>query len=49
MRTTSAGLELESDIEDFVDWDRNWLVDSGAKKTRLVSSDYLFFSDKNLM
>lgn len=44
MRTNSAGLELEYDIEDFVDWDRNWLVDSGAKKTRLVSSDYFCFS-----
>ena len=31
--------ELESDLQDTVDWDRNWLVDFNAGKTQLVSHD----------
>ena len=31
--------ELESDLQDTVDWGRKWLVDFNAGKTQLVSSD----------
>ena len=31
--------ELESDLQDTVDWDRKWLVDFGAGKTQLISFD----------
>ena len=31
--------ELEPDLQDTVDWGRNWLVDFNAGKTRLVSFD----------
>ena len=31
--------ELESDLQDTVDWDRKWLVDFNAGKTQLVSFD----------
>ena len=31
--------ELESDLQDTVDWGRRWLVDFNAGKTQLVSSD----------
>ena len=31
--------ELESDLRDTVDWDRNWLVDFSARKIQLVSFD----------
>ena len=31
--------ELESDLQDTVDWGRKWLVDCNAGKTQLVSSD----------
>ena len=30
---------LESDLQDTVDWSRNWLVDFNAGKTQLVSID----------
>ena len=29
--------ELESDLQDTVDWDRKWLVDLNAEKTQMVS------------
>ena len=29
--------ELESDLQDTVDWDKKWLVDFNAGKTQLVS------------
>ena len=29
--------ELESDLQETVDWDRKWLVDFSARKTQLVS------------
>ena len=29
--------ELESDLQDTVDWDRKWLIDFNAGKTQLVS------------
>ena len=32
--------ELESDLQDTVDWDRKWLVDFNAEKTQLVSFDW---------
>ena len=32
--------ELESDLQDTVDWDKKWLVDFNAGKTQLVSSDW---------
>ena len=32
--------ELESDLQDTVDWDRKWLVDFNARKTQLVSFDH---------
>ena len=28
---------LESDLQDTLDWARNWLVDFNARKTQLVS------------
>ena len=31
--------ELESDLQDTVDWGRMWLVDFNAGKTQLVSFD----------
>ena len=31
--------ELESDLQDFVDWGRKWLVDFNAGKTQLVLFD----------
>ena len=31
--------ELESDLQDIVDWGRNWLVDFNAEKTQLVLFD----------
>ena len=31
--------ELESDIQDTLDWGRKWLVDFNAGKTQLVSFD----------
>ena len=31
--------ELESDLQDRVDWDKKWLVDFNAGKTQLVSID----------
>ena len=32
--------ELESNLQDTMDWDKNWLVDLNAGKTQLVSSDW---------
>ena len=32
--------ELESDLQDFVDWGRKWLVDLNAGKTQLFSFDW---------
>ena len=32
--------ELESDVQDIVDWGRKWLVDLTAIKTQLVSFDW---------
>ena len=32
--------ELESDLQDIVDWGRNWLVDFNDGKTQLVSFDW---------
>ena len=32
--------ELESDLQDTVDWGRKWLVDFNAGKTQLVSFDH---------
>ena len=31
--------ELESDLQDTVDWGRKWLVDFNVGKTQLVSLD----------
>ena len=31
--------ELESDLQETVDWGKDWLVDLNAGKTLLVSSD----------
>ena len=31
--------ELESDLREFVDWGKKWLVDFNAMKTQLVSFD----------
>ena len=31
--------ELESDLQDIVDWGKKWLVDFNAGKTQLVSID----------
>ena len=31
--------ELESDLQDTLDWSKNWLVDFNARKTQLVSFD----------
>ena len=41
MATTRIELasELESDLQDTVDWGRKWLVDFNAGKTQLVSFD----------
>ena len=32
--------ELESDLQDTVDWGRKWLVDFNAGETQLVSLDW---------
>ena len=32
--------ELESDLQDPVDWEKKWLVDFNARKTQLVSFDH---------
>ena len=32
--------ELESDIQDTVDWDKKWLVDFNTGKTQLISLDW---------
>ena len=32
--------ELESDLQDTVDWGKKWLVDFNAGKTQLVSFDW---------
>ena len=32
--------ELESDLQDTVDWGKKWLVDFNAGKTKLVSFDW---------
>ena len=32
--------ELESDLQDTVDWGKKWLVDFNAVKTQLVSFDW---------
>ena len=32
--------ELESDLQDTVDWGKKWLVDFSAEKTQLVSIDW---------
>ena len=32
--------ELESDLQDTVDWGRKWFVDCNAGKTQLVSFDW---------
>ena len=32
--------ELESDLQDTVDWSKKWLVDLNAGKTQLVSFDW---------
>ena len=32
--------ELESDLQDTVDWGKKWLVDSNTRKTQLVSFDW---------
>ena len=32
--------ELESDLQDTMDWGRKWLVDFSAGKTQLVSFDW---------
>ena len=32
--------ELESDVQDTVDWGKKWLVDFNARKTQLVSFDW---------
>ena len=32
--------ELESDLQDIVDWDRTWLVDFNVAKAYLVSFDW---------
>ena len=32
--------EVESDLQDTVDWGKKWLVDFSAKKTQLVSFDW---------
>ena len=31
--------ELESDLQDTVDWGRKWLIDLNAEKTQMVSLD----------
>ena len=35
----SLASELESDLQDTVDWDSKWLVDFNAGKTQLISFD----------
>ena len=36
-RILELASELESDLQDTVGWDRNWLVNFSARKTQLVS------------
>ena len=38
-RQLQLAVELESDLQDIVDWGRKWLVDFNAGKTHLVSFD----------
>ena len=38
-RQLELASELESDLQDAVDWGRGWLVDFNAGKTQLVSFD----------
>ena len=37
--STLNAMQLESDLQDTVDWGRKWLVDFNAGKTQLVSFD----------
>ena len=37
--TTGDDAALESDLQDTVDWGREWLVDFNAGKNKLVSFD----------
>ena len=32
--------ELDSDLQDALDWDRKWLIDFNAGKTQLVLFDW---------
>ena len=32
--------ELDSDLQDALDWDRRWLIDFNAGKTQLVLFDW---------
>ena len=38
-QTLESASELESDLQDTVDWGRKWLVDFNAGKIQLVSFD----------
>ena len=40
MATLELASELESDLQDIVDWGKKWLVDFDAGKTQLVSCDW---------
>ena len=40
MAITRIGSELESHLQDTVDWSRKWLVDFNAGKTHLVLFDW---------
>ena len=40
MARTRVGFELKSDLNDTVNWGRQWLVDSNAGKTQLNSFDH---------
>ena len=37
--SNELAVKLESDLQDTMDWGRNWLVDVNAGKTQLVSFD----------
>ena len=39
MATTKIDSELESNLQDTVDWGRKWLFNFNAGKTQLVSFD----------
>ena len=39
MQQLELASELESDLQDTVNWGRKWLVDYNAGKTQLVSFD----------